>query len=403
MEIDFCSCQKKIFVPKSLPVRSRYVTQGQRKYALARQRTKSAKRTVGSSPGTLTYVGREIQHATHISRVEYNADDYQVDQSGKLSACRLPTETADGTEAPNVLWLNVDGIHEATVVGALGQQFHLHPLLLEDVMNTEQKPKIDLYEAGNGTSSEVVFVTLKMLHHNPQTQDIDAEHISLVLGEGFLISFQEERTSDVFTPLLTRIEASAGKTRRNGADYLLYSAMDLLVDHYFVVTEMMAEKLDDIEDRIINDTAGRDTLARLYALKREMAVMRRYVQPLRDVLGVLLREESPLVQPGTLPFLRDLFDHVNQIVDTLDAYRELVPGLLDVYLSTTNNRMNSVVKTLTIFSAIFMPLTFIAGIYGMNFDNMPELRTRTGYFWTLGGMAFLGISMVVYFRRRGWM
>ena len=364
---------------------------------MARHRYKVLKKPVGTSPGTLTYVGREIKHATKIRRIEYNEKEFQIDESGKLSACRLP----DG-EASTVLWLDVDGIHEATVVGTLGTQFRLHPLLLEDVMNTEQKPKIDLYD-GNKTSSEVVFVTMKMLYHNNRTQEIDAEHVSLVLGPDFLISFQEERTGDIFEPVIDRIRASAGKTRRNGADYLLFSTMDLIVDHYFVVIEGISEKLDDIEDRIIRDVAGQDTLARLYALKREITMMRRYVQPLRDMLGVLLREESSLIQPATMPFLRDLADHVNQVIETLDAYRELIPGLLDVYLSTNSNRMNSVMKTLTIFSAIFMPLTFIAGIYGMNFDNIPELRTRTGYFWTLGGMASLGTIMVVYFRRRGWM
>lgn len=352
---------------------------------------------MGTSPGTLTYVGQEITHATKIKRVEYNEEDYQIDESGKLSACKLPNG-----EAPHVLWLDVDGIHEASVVGALGKQFRLHPLLLEDVMNTEQKPKIDLYDDAR-SSSPVVFVTLKMLYHNSRRQEIDAEHVSLVLGSNFLLSFQEERTEDIFKPVLDRIKLSSGKTRRNGADYLLYATMDVVVDHYFVVMEGMAEKLDDIEDRIIRDVAGRDTLARLYALKREMGLMRRYVQPLRDMLGVLLREESALVHPATIPFLRDLADHVNQVVETLDAYRELIPGLLDVYLSTTSNRMNSVMKTLTIFSAIFMPLTFIAGIYGMNFDNMPELHTRNGYFWTLGVMFTIGVGMVVYFRRRGWM
>ena len=179
--------------------------------------------------------------------------------------------------------------------------------------------------------------------------------------------------------------------------------MDLVVDNYFLVAEQLGEKLDDIEDRIVREVAGRDTLAMLYALKREMAMMRRYVQPLRDVLGVLLREETPLVHPPMQPFLRDLADHVNQIIETIDSYRELVPGLLDVYLSTTSNRMNSVMKTLTIVSAIFIPLTFIAGIYGMNFDNMPELHTRTGYFWVLGAMIAVAIGEVIYFRRRGWM
>lgn len=357
-----------------------------------------ANKPVGTSPGTLTYVGEEIAHATRIKRIEYNEDDYRIDESGKLSACHLPDDGND----PHVLWLDVDGIHEASVVGALGTKFRLHPLLLEDVMNTEQKTKIELYD-DHRSSSSVVFVTLKMLHHSKQEQRIDPEHVSLVLGANFVISFQEERKTDIFGPVLDRIQASAGKTRRNGADYLLYALMDLIVDHYFVITEGIAGKLDDIEDRIIRDVAGTDTLTRLYALKREMTLMRRHVQPLRDVLGVLLRGESALIQPGTMPFLRDLADHVNQVIETIDAYRELVPGLLDVYLSTNGNRMNSVMKTLTIFSAIFMPLTFIAGIYGMNFDNMPELHTRTGYYWTMGAMLAIGGGMVVYFKKRGWM
>jgi magnesium transporter len=364
---------------------------------MARRRYKTSKKPVGTSPGTLTYVGQEIKHATRITRVEYNETEFAVDTSNKLSSCQLP-----GKEVPHVLWLNVDGIHEASVVAALGQQFRLHPLLLEDVMNTEQKPKVELYDDGR-VSTPVVYVTLKMLHHNARRQEIDPEHVSLVLGANYLIAFQEERTGDIFSPVLERIKASSGKTRRNGPDYLLYSLMDLIVDHYFVVVEELGAKLDDVEDRIIRETAGRDTLAMLYALKREMAFLRRYIQPLREMIGVLLREETPLVQSGTLPFLRDLLDHVNQVIETIDAYRELVPGLLDVYLSTTSNRMNSVMKTLTIVSAIFIPLTFIAGIYGMNFDNMPELHTRTGYFWVLGAMLAIAVGEVIYFKRRGWM
>ncbi|CCH00955.1 magnesium and cobalt transport protein CorA [Fibrella aestuarina BUZ 2] len=364
---------------------------------MARRRYKVSKKPVGTSPGTLTYVGQEIKHETKVKRIEYNEVDYNVDESSRLSACQLPHN-----EAPHVLWIDVDGIHEAPVVAKLGQQFRLHPLLLEDVMNTEQKPKIDLYD-DHRVSAPVVYVTMKMLHPNPRRQEIDPEHVSFVLGANYLISFQEERTNDIFKPVLDRIQASSGKTRRNGADYLLYALMDLIVDSYFVVVERLGEKLDDVEDRIIRDVAGRDTLAILYALKREMTFMRRHVQPLRDILGTLLREETPLVHPPTLPFLRDLLDHVNQIIETIDSYRELIPGLLDVYLSTTSNRMNSVMKTLTIVSAIFIPLTFIAGIYGMNFDNMPELHTRTGYFWVMGIMVAIAAGEIIYFKRRGWM
>ena len=378
------------------------------------RRYRSAEKTLGTSPGTLTYVGEDIEHAIKIKRIDYNATDYRVDESSKLSACRLPD-----ADAPHVHWLDVDGIHDSTVVAALGQRYHLHPLLLEDVMNAEQKPKIDLYDdtpvppadptsngqarPGNETGGAVVFVTLKMLHHNRQRQEIDTEHVSLVLGKNYLISFQEERMKDIFEPVIERIRASAGKTRRNGADYLLYALMDVIVDHYFVVTERIGDRMDELEEQIVQQRATQQTLAELYVLKRELALIRRTVYPLRDVVGVLLREETDVVQKTTLPYLRDLADHVSQIIETLDSQRELIAGLMDVYYSIVNNRMNSVMKTLTIVSAIFIPLTFIAGIYGMNFDNMPELRTRTGYFWVMGLMLAILIGEVIYFKRRGWM
>ncbi|GAB3886446.1 magnesium/cobalt transporter CorA [Spirosoma agri] len=356
------------------------------------KRYRSAEKTLGSSPGTLTYVGEEIEHATKIKRIDYNEKEYHVDDVSKLSTCRLPDPGA-----PLVNWIDVDGIHEKQVVSAVGQQYHLHPLLLEDVMNTEQKPKIDLYD------DTVVYVTLKMLHHSRTKQEIDVEHVSLVLGKNYLVSFQEERTHDIFEPVIERIKASSGKTRRNGADYLLYSLMDVMVDHYLLITERIGEKMDELEEQIVQEKATQQTLATLYKLKRELTFIRRTIYPLRDMIGVLLREESDLIQHTTLPYLRDLADHVNQIIESLDSYRELVSGLMDVYYSIVNNRMNSVMKTLTIVSAIFIPLTFIAGIYGMNFDNMPELRTKTGYFWVIFAMALIAVGEVIYFRRRGWM
>lgn len=353
---------------------------------------RSAEKTLGTSPGTLTYVGQEIEHQTEIKKIEYNEREYHIKDGTKLSSCTLPMP---GT--PYVNWLDVDGIHEPQVVAAIGQQFHLHPLILEDVMNTEQKPKIDLYD------DTVVFVTLKMLHHNRQQQELDVEHVSLILGQHYLISFQEERTKDIFEPVIERIKASSGKTRRNDADYLLYALMDVIVDHYFLITERIGEKMDELEEHIVNQQANQQTLATLYKLKRELAFIRRTVYPLRDVVGVLLREESTLIKHATLPYLRDLADHINQIIETLDAYRELISGLMDVYYSIVNNRMNSVMKTLTIVSAIFIPLTFIAGIYGMNFDHMPELHTKTGYFWVLLAMLVIAVGEVIYFKRRGWM
>lgn len=369
---------------------------------MSRRRYKAAQKTAGTSPGTVTYVGREVEHATRVARIEYNTDHYHIDESGKLSACRLPHADTDF-----ITWLDVDGIHQPQVIETIGRQFGLHSLLLEDVVNTEQKPKLEFYD------DRILFVTLKMLHCSRQVSEVDAEHISFALGKNFLVSFQEERTSDIFTPVLERIKASAGKTRRNGADYLLYALMDVVVDRYFEVLEYIGNQLDKLEDQIVleqtNDSparsgkAGQRTLNELYNLKRELTYTRRVVWPLRDMIGSLIREENTLIQPGTIPYLRDLYDHVTQVIETIDAYRELIPGLMDVYLSAVSNRMNSVMKTLTIFSAIFMPLTFIAGIYGMNFENMPELRSPNGYYYTLGAMAAIFIGLIIYFRRRGWL
>ncbi|MBD2755119.1 magnesium/cobalt transporter CorA [Spirosoma validum] len=368
------------------------------------RRNHSAEKLLGTSPGTLTYVGAEIEHATKIKRIEYNATDYRIDDTSKLSACRLPASST-----PYVNWLDVDGIHEPKVVAALGQQYHLHPLLLEDVLNTEQKPKIDIYDespTGNGVvepTDSVVFVTLKMLHHSRQRQEIDIEHISMVLGKNYLISFQEERTKDIFEPVIERIKASSGKTRRNGADYLLYALIDVIVDHYLLITERIGEKMDEVEEQIVQERANQQTLGTLYTLKRELAFIRRAVSPVRDIISTLLREESDLIQHNTFPYLRDLADHMNQVIETLESYRELIAGLMDVYYSIVSNRMNSVMKTLTIFSAIFMPLTFIVGVYGMNFDNMPELHKQYGYYVVWGIMALVTVGMIIYFRRRGWM
>jgi magnesium transporter len=356
------------------------------------RRYKTAREPLGTSPGTLTYVGQEVTHGTRINRIEYNAETFQMDESGRLSLCQLPA-----IDVPHVTWLDVDGIHQPPVIETIGRHYQLHPLLLEDVVNTEQKPKIEQY------NDSLLFVTMKMLHGEKSGAEIDAEHVSFVLGPNFVISFQEERTADIFAPVLERLKASVGKTRRYGADYLLYSLMDLIVDDYFRVLDGIGETLDYVEQRIISQKAGQLTLSSLYALKRELALMRRYVWPLHDMVSLMQRDESGLIRPATQPFLRDLHDHVSQVIETLDAYRDLIPTLMDMHLSTTSNRMNSVMKTLTIFSAIFMPLTFIVGIYGMNFDNMPELHTRYGYFAVLGAMVLVVAGELYYFKRRGWL
>jgi magnesium transporter len=344
----------------------------------------------GLSPGTLVYVGPKVAKDTTLKLVEYNEHYHEQRTIAKLKDCQI------SGDKPFISWLDVDGIHEPAVIETVGQLHNVHLLLLEDIMNTKQKPKIDF------ANDQYVFVCLKMLYWNEQEGEIDAEHVSFLLGINYLISFQEKRTTDIFGPVLGRIKASVGKTRRNGADYLLFSLIDLIVDNYLEILEKMSEQLEELEGLIL---AGKhkDPISQLYNLKRQLTLMRKYVWPLRDMLSQGLRENSKLISKSTFPYFRDVHDHVTNVIDSIDSNRELLTGLIDIHYSTLSSRMNSVMKTLTIYSAVFMPLTFIVGIYGMNFDNMPELRQPNGYFYTLGGMAALSVGLLIYFKRRGWL
>lgn len=347
-----------------------------------------------TSPGTLTDVGEKADLKTTIKRIEYNESFYHEEVAATIEACGLAkTEAA----SPHVTWLDVTGIHDAEVVRQIGELYHLHPLLLEDVMNTDQKPKVESYEDGH------LYVTLKMLHiHKNGQSEVWAEHVSFVLGKDYLISFQEEESGDILMPVIDRLKASVGKTRRSGPDYLMYALLDVIVDHYFIVLENLGDQLDQLEDQVVRGYQEK-SLNELYTLKRELTFARRMVWPLRDMLGQLVRADDPMVSKRVFPYLRDISDHALQIIETLDAYRELLASLVDVHLSTISNRMNEVMKTLTIFSAIFMPITFIAGVYGMNFDNMPELHTPAGYYITWGVMGFITLGMLLYFRWKKWL
>jgi magnesium transporter len=365
---------------------------GKSRGVLSKKRHNYQRENLMTSPGTVMYIGPEIEVKTSIHKIQYNQNFYEDHEVKTLSDC------APKTNFPNAVnWLNVDGIHETGVIEKIGQLYNLHPLLLEDIVNTEHKPKLEVFDDGH------LFLTLKMLHVQSESPlDITSEHVSFVLGNNFLLSFQEERSEDIFSPVLNRLQASVGKTRRNGADYLLFALMDVIVDNYFVVLEKFGEHLEAIEDQVISGTTHL-ALTDLYALKRELSWSRRSVWPLRDMVNQLIREDNQLISKEAIPYFRDLYDHTMQVIDTIESYRELVASLADVHLSTISNRMNSVMKTLTIFSAIFMPLTFIVGVYGMNFKYMPELETRYGYFAIWGAMIFITLGMVVYFRRRKWM
>ncbi|MFB0509709.1 MAG: magnesium/cobalt transporter CorA, partial [bacterium] len=295
-------------------------------------------------------------------------------------------------DKPTVTWINIDGIHKVEVIEKIGNCFNLHPLILEDILNTGQRPKIEDF-------GEHIFLVLKMLYY--LEKEITIEQVSLILGPNFVISFQE-REGDVFNNIRERIRNNKGRIRKMGADYLAYSLLDAIVDGYFVILEKVGEEIEDIEEKLIKNPTPK-TVQIIHNLKREMISLRKSVWPLREVVGVLERGESALIKKTTGIYLRDVYDHTIQVIDTIETYRDMISGMLDIYLSSISNRMNEVMKILTIIATIFIPLTFIAGIYGMNFRFMPELGWRLGYPAVLFIMVIIGIVMLFYFRRKKWL
>lgn len=351
-----------------------------------KNRFKSPQQQLFTKPGSLLYIGKEVIERTVINRFQYNTDGVIEKVIKKVENCFVqPTPE-------KVIWLDIDGVHEERIVEMVGQQFKLHPLLLEDVLNTTQKSKIEQYEEEN-----MLFVVVKMLHFNAETYDVDTEQVSIILGENFLISFQEQDKTDNFTSIHERIRNPLSRIRQRKADYLLYALLDVIVDNYYVVLEKITQHLESLEESVLNNPLPKHQ-NQLYALKREMTFMRKAVLPLRDVLGALIREDSVLVGNQVNVYLRDVQDHVHQTIETLDTYRDIADNIMNTYLSSLSNKMNEVMKTLTIYTAIFMPLSFIAGLYGMNFNNMPELQDPNGYFYTLGAMGVIVIGLWIYFK-----
>jgi magnesium transporter len=305
-------------------------------------------------------------------------------------------------EAPGVTWINLDNVRDVAAVAALGEVFGLHPLVQEDLTHTTQRPKLEAYD-------DQLFVVLKMvqpLEEAPEDTYCAGRHghtleqIAFVLGPGYVLSFQEDPV-DVFELVRQRIRTGSGKIREAGADFLLYTLIDVLVDHYFITIERIGDATEVFEDSVFR-RPGRGVQEAMSALRREIVVLRRAIWPLREVIIGLMREETPGITDRTRLYLRDVYDHLVQAVDIIESLRDVLSGLSDLYLSAISHRMNEIMKVLTVISTIFIPLTFIAGIYGMNFENMPELQTRYGYFVVLGVMAAIGIGTVLYFKRRGW-
>lgn len=293
---------------------------------------------------------------------------------------------------PTVTWLDIVG-HDPQVLEALGENLGLHPLVLEDIATPGQRPKLEDY-------GEHLFLVLHMLRNKRGGEVVD-EQVALILGPSWLVSVQE-REGDVFDPARERIRSGKGRIRKLGADYLLYALLDMVVDGYFLILEALGDPIEQLEEEVLA-APGPQTAQRIHHLKRRLLFVRKSVWPLREAVEGLTRSESPLVGSEVRLFLRDVYDHTIQVLDMVETLRDMGAGLLDVYLTSTSNRLNEVMKVLTVIATIFMPLTFIAGIYGMNFQYMPELSWPWGYFGVLGLMALVALAMLIYFRRKRWL
>ncbi len=298
-------------------------------------------------------------------------------------------------DTESVTWIDIEGLQDIGLLDGLGGCYGLHPLILEDILNTDQRPKSDDME-------NYIYVVLKMLDFDPASLEIVSEQVSIVFGRNYVISLQEGREGDLFEPLRERIRGGKGRMRSLGPDYLAYSLLDTIIDHYFVILEKFAERIEMLEDDLVNDPQP-ETLQQIHRLKREMIFLRKSAWPLREVVSDLEKSESDLIQPATKIFLRDIYDHAIHIVDSIESYREMLSSMLDIYLSSVSNRMNQVMKVLTIIATIFMPLTFLAGVYGMNFKHMPELGWSWGYPLVLVLMFALAGAMIYFFKKKNWL
>ncbi|MCK9594833.1 MAG: magnesium/cobalt transporter CorA [Candidatus Omnitrophica bacterium] len=354
---------------------------------------KKASKTIGQAPGSIIYVGEKKIEEPRISIIDYDEKSFQEKEVKNVEEC-FPFK-----ESPTITWINIDGLHDTDIISKIGNYFGIHHLILEDIANTSQRPKFE-------ESGKYIFVVLNMLYFDEKDNETKAEQVSFVFGTNFVISFQEQE-GDVFNPIRGRIRDNKGRIRKSGADYLAYVLVDAVVDNYFIILEKLGEKIANMEDELVANPSTRK-LQTIQDLKRDIIFLRKSVWPLREIISGLQRTESDLFQDSTAAYLRDLYDHTIQVIDTIESLRDMVSGMLDIYMSSISNKMNEVMKVLTIIATIFIPLTFIAGIYGMNFNpdvsffNMPELNWKFGYMFAWGVMFSVASAMVIYFKKKRW-
>jgi magnesium transporter len=342
---------------------------------------------VGLPPGSIIHVGEQKIEKAKITLTEFDEKNVETCEINSVE------EIDPYTDTPQVTWVNVSGLHDTELIKQIGDKFNIHPLVLEDILNTETRPKIEM-------TDDYIFIAMKMLTYNNNDSEIITEQVSFILGNSFVFSFLE-KSDNIFNPIKDRITNNYGRVRKQPSDYLFYALMDVVVDQYFLLLEQIEQNIESLDDEVIK-SADRSQIEKIYNLKNKLLLTRRSVWPLRELFTRLMREESKLINKKIVPYLRDLLDHTIQITETIELQREITNGLMETHLSMMSYKMNEVMKVLTVIATIFIPLTFIVGIYGMNFPNMPEMTWPWAYPALWGVMISVVLFMIYYFKRKKW-
>lgn len=341
----------------------------------------------GMEPGTLVHIGEVYGDRAKISVVQYSKESFAENDDISIQ------EAFQYVSPSHITWINVQGIHDTEIIDTIGQHFGMHTLVMEDVLNTTQRAKLDDFK-------DYLYIVLRLLNYNSEKEEVDGEQISILFKQELVITFQESH-KDVFRGIRERIRKPNTKIREMGSDYLCYTIIDWIVDQYFAVLEKVDDRLESLEDDLLNNPSTQILLT-IERTRREVILLRKSVWPIRDLISHFNRIESSLVHESSKVFMRDVYDHTIQLIDTIESFRDIVSGMLDLYLSNLTQRTNEIMKVLTVVSTIFVPLTFLASLYGMNFDNIPELHAEYGYFILLSLMVLIATGMIIYFRKKKW-
>lgn len=341
----------------------------------------------GSAPSVLFYTGDHGVSPTNITLIKYDANHCH-----EKTYPNLPDALAAKGNS-QITWLNVDGVHETSIIEAIGHHFNLHILTQEDIVNTTQRPKLEIFD-------DYIYFVFKMLYFDDNNGELHSEQISLVLGNRYLLSFQEVQ-GDIFNAVRERLHSGKGRIRKWGQDYLAYALLDAMVDHIFDILEKFGSAIEELDEALLENPTH-ETMHDIHAMRQELLFLQKEVSPMREVINTAAKHDIPLIEEKTALFMRDVYDHVVQVSDTITSYRDILNGMLDLHLSVMSHRSNEVMKVLTMMATIFIPITFIVGVYGMNFNHMPELAWRWGYIAVWVIILFIVVALVVYFKRKKW-